>query len=585
MLTSVRPFPLFRPATWISLAIWFLLVAPLTLSAQFTVGPKTEPVDLEAYAITYYVSASTGSDETGEGSREAPWASIAHAIENAGRPLDESRSVILVAGGTYRGKTLKLQTYLDLYGGFSPETWERDIFAHESILDGEEKRRLVSGANQARIDGFVLLRGRTEGHGGAILCDSSSPIITNNRFEANHTQTPVGFRHDRLYQNGRGGGAIACLYNSVPVIANNSFVGNWTEIGNGGAIFFLGKVRLKGFPRAEVNRNLFFRNVSGQEDRHGTRSSSGGAISCKDEANPVIRENLIIENRALGGSDGGAIFNASFSSPLIVDNAIVGNGCDDDGGGLYTSGLGNPILEGNLIAGNRSIGGGIGGIASGVDGRIALEGNAIVHNQTGGGVFLLNSFAMMNQNIVAENLGGPGLRFSQLSSVFTASVFSENAFFGNTTGPFFLDVSEGESPRMEGNHFEGSPMLDVIQAHSDPAVSVTVEDFAYDPQRVRTTMTIPPETFESGGLAGRLFNLGDRWTVVLTNTADTLTVYGNLIPTADPEPSADPKTALIPSLYPTLDGLVIPPPEPPPLLDPPVPAEPAAAAPPPEKPE
>lgn len=583
MLISVRSFSPLRPAAWIGLVASFLLIAPLTLTAQFTVGPQTEPVDLESYAVAYYVSASTGSDETGEGSREAPWASIVHAIENAGRPLDEGRSVILVAGGTYRGKTLKLQTYLDLYGGFSAETWERDIFAHESILDGEEKRRLVSGANHARIDGFVLLRGRAEEHGGAILCDSSSPIITNNRFEANHTQTPIGFRHDRLYQNGRGGGALACLYNSIPVIANNSFVGNWTEVGNGGAIFFLGKVRLAGFPRAEVSRNLFFRNVSGQEDRHGTRSSSGGAISCTDEANPVIRENLIIENRALGGSDGGAIFNASFSSPLIVDNAIVGNWCDDDGGGFYTSGLGNPILEGNLIAGNRSMVGGIGGVASGVDGRIALEGNTIVHNQTGGGVFLLNSFAIMNRNIVAENLDGPGLRFSQLSSVFTASVFSENAFFGNAMGPFFLDVSEGESPRLEGNHFEGSPMLDVVQAHADPAVSVTVEDFAYDPKRARTTMAIPAGTFEPAGLAGRLFHLGDRWTVVLTNTADTLTVYGNLMPTVDPEPSADPKTALMPPRFPALDGLVIPPPEPPPLLDPPLPAEPAAAAPPPEK--
>lgn len=578
MLIPVRSLPPLRSTAWLRAVVLILLAESLAPAAPFSVGPQNEPVDLEGYAVVYYVSASTGSDESGQGSREAPWASINYAIETAGRPLDESRSVILVSGGIYRGKTLKLQTYLDLYGGYSAQTWERDIFAHESVLDGEDLRRQIIGANQARLDGFVLVRGRAEGHGGAILCDSSSPIITNNRFEGNHTQAPVGFRHDRLYQNGRGGGALACLYNAVPVVANNSFVGNWTEIGNGGAIFFLGKVRLAEFPRAEVSRNLFFGNVSGQEDRHGTRSSSGGAISSIREANPIIRENLIIENRALGGSDGGAIYNGSFSSPLILDNAIVGNRCDDDGAGFYTSGLGNPILEGNLIAGNRSIVGGIGGVASGVDGRIALESNTIIHNQTGGGIFLLNSFALVNGNIVAENLGGPGLRFSQLSSVFTASVIRQNAFFGNGMGPFFLDVSEGESPRMEDNHFEGSAVLDWVQENSDPAVSVTVDHYVYDPRRARTTMVIPAGTFAPTGLAGRLIQLGDRWSVVRSNSTDTLTVHGNWVPSADPESPPGPETALIPARLPALDGLEIPPRAPPPLLDPPVQPEPPVRA-------
>ena len=233
--------------------------------------------------------------------------------------------------------------------------------------------------------------------------------------------------------------------------------------------------------------------------------------------------------------------------------------------------------------GNRSTGNGIGGIASGADGRIALKGIPSIENLTGGGIFLLNSFAIMDQNIVAGNLGGPGLRFSQQSSVFTASVFSRNAFFDNEKGPFFLNVSEGDHPRMENNAFEGSVMLELIQSHSDPAVSFQADNFEYDPKRARTTMTIPEAIFEPTRLAGRLFNLGDRWTVVVTNTSVSLTVHGNMMPTANPDSRADPVTALIPPRFPALDGLAIPLPEPPPLLDPPVPAKPAAATPPPEK--
>lgn len=557
MLIPVQSSTPLRPAVWIGLVVSILLAAPLSLASQFTVGPQAESVDLESYASVYYVSAETGSDQDGDGTREAPWASIARAFEVLGSPSAEYPLAVFVAGGTYSGKTLKMQSYLDLYGGFSAETWERDIFTHETILDGEHLRRVITGANQARIDGFVLIRGRADGHGGAILCDSSSPTITNNRFEFSFTQAPVGFRHDRLFQDGHGGGAIACLYDAVPVIANNSFVGNWTEIGTGGALLFLGKVRLTGSPKADVRQNLFYRNTAGQEDRHATRSSSGGAIACSREANPVIRGNLLIDNQALGGSDGGAIFNASFSSPLIQDNAIVGNRCDDDGAGFYTMGLGNPILEDNIVAGNVSSGKGIGGIASGVDGRIALIGNAVVENRTGGGIFLMNSFAIVDQNIVAGNQGGPGLRFSQQSSVFTASVLSRNAFFDNEKGPFFLDVSEGELPQLEGNHLKGSAVIKAIRTNSDSALSIQVENLRFDPKRCRTTMDIPEGVFEPDGLTGRLFTLADRWTVVASNTADSLTVMGEMKSTGSDDSTAGPYTSTIPPLYPALEGLEI----------------------------
>ncbi len=536
-----------------ALATSVLLIAANHSHGQIAwqdIGPKTETIDLETYSGFFHVSQSTGSDQDGDGSRESPWNSIDRAIERIGAPLADGRSAVLVAGGTYRGKTLKMQSNLDLFGGFDPETWKRDIFEHESILDGEHLRRVVIGASRARIDGFVIIRGRAEGHGGGMLCDSSSPTITNNRFEINFARAPDGFRHDRFDQEGHGGGALACLYDATPIISNNSFIGNWTEIGRGGAILFMGRVRLSDSPRAVTAGNLFYRNSSGREDRHATRSSGGGAIAVSHEANPIIRGNALLENQAKGGSDGGAIHNAVFASPEIKENWIVGNRSDDDGAGFYTSGLGDPVLLHNVIAGNRSTGNGISGVASGADGRITLINNTIVHNESGGGVFLFNTFSLVEGNIIAENLGGPGLRFSQRSSVFAASLISGNAFRGNEKGPFFLDVSEGESPILEGNHLEGGRLMNAAEQDSIPELEIQVDGLEVDPKRVQTTLILPDDSTFAGQLAGRLARFDDRWTVVIADTANSMTVIGDLTPSEDPTDSGTAGRVTLVAVYP-----------------------------------
>ncbi len=80
---------------------------------------------------------------------------------------------VWVAGGTYTttgDAVVALAPFCDVYGGFAgTETarGQRDFKAHVSVIDGEDAHACVYGADNARLDGFVITRGSGPGHAGA----------------------------------------------------------------------------------------------------------------------------------------------------------------------------------------------------------------------------------------------------------------------------------------------------------------------------------------------------------------------------------------------------------------------------------
>ena len=376
------------------------------------VGRRTVEVEETRFAQVYLVAPNPSATDA-DGSRERPWPSIVSALSEIPTPAAETPVALFVAEGIYQTGTIFMRGKVEIYGGFEARSWKRDIFSHPTVLDGGGRRRLLVGADQAKLDGFVIQNGRSQGPGGGLLCDNASPIVTNNLFRNNHTVEPVGFRHDRIHQEGNRGGAVACLYNSVPRIANNVFYGNWTEVGDGAGVAVYGWVRLDGDPRAVIENNLFCNNVAGTRDRARTRSSSGGAVACSHEASPILRNNVIVGNRARGNSDAGGIYCEYFSSPLIEANWIVGNACDDDGGGFYTMRLGAPLLRRNVIVGNWAQSGGVGGVRVSKEGRLLMERNLVAYNQSGGGFLSVDGYAIIRENLIAHNKGGPGIGYRQ----------------------------------------------------------------------------------------------------------------------------------------------------------------------------
>jgi len=508
------------------------------------VGPRTESVAPEAYRRILYVSPTAGSDETGAGTRERPWRTLSFALGRIEDAAESVRVALFCAAGTCDSETLVMKPYVDLFGGFHPQTWERDIFANPSVLDGRGVRRVVLGANNARLDGFVVTRGVARYHGGGILCDDTSPLISNNVIVENLVLEPDNFDPQRIHQSGHCGGGIASLYNAAPVIRNNLLLGNRTSVGNGAGVAFYGWLRAPGVEttirdnritggrQPVLENNLIIGNQAGVNDIHRTRSSNGGGISCSHEARPTVRNNLVAGNQALGRGDAGGIYIEYYSDPWIVGNWILGNSCEDDGGGVYTMRLGQPLLEQNFVAGNWSSGGGVGGIRLSKEGRGRLVGNRIVQNQSGGGVTSDDSYMEMEGNVVMHNLGGPALTYDMNFTYMMPSRILNNILRDNEKGAIRFLANAGPPPIVEGNNIEGGYAgrgnFDRQPGIAADGVSGTATSAEFDRARGVTLLVAAQPLESKAGLEGRVIRLDRRWGLVKEVRGNRIAVWGDL---------------------------------------------------------
>jgi hypothetical protein len=509
------------------------------------IGPKTEAIDLAAYNKIYYISAQTGSEKNGDGSKQKPWQSLTFVLSKINDSSESKKYAIFVAEGIYDSGTLILKEWIDLYGGFSPQTWERDIFKHRTILDGGRFRRVVVGANHARIDGFIIQNGLSRSHGGGILCDDTSPTISNNFIIDNFVLEPEDFNHERIHQQGHHGGGIACLYNAVPVIRNNIIANNKTSIGNGGGIAFYGWLRLPGIsePKIQDNRlegglqplvenNVIIKNFVGVNEIQRTRSSNGGGISCAYESRPIIRNNIIANNEAKGRGDGGGIYNEFYSDPLIEANWVVGNIADDDAGGIYTMRMGQPIIQHNFIAGNWAPGKGVGGIRLSKEGRARIIDNVIVRNLSGGGVQCVDSYMELENNIIMHNLGGGAVMYQTRFSYFTPTLIRNNTLRDNEQEPLEIKDFQGQPPIIQNNNiqgeFSGEDNYDTKPEFVDDSIKGKIKSIQYDPIHFSSTISIQKSIEKSDQLSGRVILVGTRWSVISKAERNKIIVWGDL---------------------------------------------------------
>jgi len=492
-----------------------------------------------------YVSIHTGSDKNGDGSKANPWQTLPHALSQISDASESRKYALLVTEGLYRSGTVVMIEWIDLYGGFSAQTWNRNICEHRTILDGERVRRVVVGADHARLDGFVIRYGLGRGHGGGIVCDDTSPTISNNFIIDNSALAPGNFNHNRIHQPGHHGGGIACLYNAVPVIRNNVISSNRTSIGNGGGIAFYGWRRTPEIPqpgikanRREggaqplVENNAIIGNTAGVNDLHRTRSSNGGGISCAFEARPIIRNNLITGNRAKGRGDGGGIYNEYYSDPLIEANWVVGNFADDDAGGVYTMRMGQPLIRQNYIAGNWAPGSGAGGIRLSKEGRARIVDNVIVRNLSGGGVQCVDSYMELENNIIMHNRGGQGILYETEFSYFMPALIRNNTLRENDQEPILVKKNFGQPLVIQNNNiqdgFEGQDNYDTAPTFTDDSIKgkATLTQFAAVLFTTTISVRNPVELREP--LAGRVIRFGNHWSVIKSAEGRKITAWGDL---------------------------------------------------------
>lgn len=170
----------------------------------------------------------------------------------------------------------------------------------------------------------------TGGWGGAILCVSSSPLISNCRFAGNLAD--------------HFGGAIRLFAGSHPLIESCAFVDNMVLIqgaasGAGGAL----AARRRCDP---LIRNCLVR---------GNSALSGpGGFQFQEDCQPLITGCRFIENT--GGDRGGAVQFADNSSGRLESCCFQGNSSTGSGSGLFCE-QSAPVLIHASFCGNRAYGG------------------------------------------------------------------------------------------------------------------------------------------------------------------------------------------------------------------------------------
>jgi len=304
-----------------------------------------------------------------------------------------------------------------LYGGYTGNGDDKDIYTYITILDGSNQGTVVtiapSPSGITSVDGFTIRNGYgssgADPHcGGGIYAENASPMISHNRIEANTAWW--------------GGGIY--VHNSSddygPTISHNEITGN---------------------------------NAQVIEHYGGT----GGGI-CISGGNATIADNVISYN---GGNTGAGIHTAG-TEVYITMNEITSNIADIDGncsgGGIYCV-SGFPTITCNYIGDNFAwTGGGVecvacparigsnvfwrntadyygGGLccasSSGNITNNTFSGNDVaMSGGEGAGIACMNSSPAISNNIVALNYSGlyaDGTSYPTLRN---------NCVFGNDNGDY-----------------------------------------------------------------------------------------------------------------------------------------------------
>ena len=304
----------------------------------------------------YYVSLA--GDDSNDGSEDAPWKTITHALASVDGS-EENPATIHVAAGMYgpgpgaESFPLYMKSRVSLVGeGADATTLNCNGAAFHVIYCDNVHNLTIEGLT---ITGGQAIASGSDSCGAGIYCIDSSPTIANNTIMGN-------LARGSMFPNGLGGG-IYCAGEEAPTILNNSILSNTAAAGS--AVYCDGcSANIEGneigsnlaywngaiccyWASPTIANNVIDGNIAGE---FLVGEGSGAGIYC-DWSEPTIVNNLITRNEARFGYGGGGIFSGEGSYTTIVGNTITGN-IGGHGGGVFCSGYSETTLCDCIIWGN-----------------------------------------------------------------------------------------------------------------------------------------------------------------------------------------------------------------------------------------
>jgi len=293
-------------------------------------------IKLASYAGPVWHVSTTGSDETGNGSEDSPFATIQTGINNA---IDGD--TVSAAAGTYVENIN--------FNGKNIAVIGED--RNTTIIDGNQAGSVVtfnSGENyDALLSGFTLTNGNSY-EGGGIHC-YANPTITDVIITGNTSQNgggiKIGSSTPTIYNveisnniaTSSGGGIYSCCASAnTPTVENITFYGNVADV-NGGGIY-------NGDNGMIINNSIFWNNLPEAINP----SPANGPFSVYFSNLPdSIQDNAWLSD---GNIDANPLFcepdNGDFS--LAENSPCVGTGENGANMGAFGVGCG-PIYFGNIV--------------------------------------------------------------------------------------------------------------------------------------------------------------------------------------------------------------------------------------------
>jgi hypothetical protein len=493
--------------------------------------PTTTALNLNQYAQVQFVSASAAYDQ-GNGSKDKPYHAIQEALSRLNNLDEKNKAAILVAAGFYAGPTIHLPEFVDLYGGFNPHTWQRDLSQFPSVIQTDSGQRAFILQNHCTLDGFRISNHVYEGKGAAIYCNGVSPLITNNVFYNNINLKPSDWNPVYWHETANDGGAIYGENGASPLIKNNLFIQNKTENGRGAAAAF------DGYCNPQIINNTFFQNHSGLDDP--MRSSDGGALSLFRWCKGLIAGNVFLSNKADTKNDGGAIFLALWCSTVVKNNVFVNNESGDDAGALFVGGqehrYDEPLdpypdkdrfyvtIDNNLFIGNRNPSMNSGAMRFTMESRGQFTNNIVAQNN---GIYFQRSETTIADNIILDPILVIETKDYLDKTIIKNNIIGGGIYLNETIAEVKNNYLRYPTPSgSESVEFVDNKQI--MPPLKKDGLTLSVYSAYYLRDKHYTELIVQADRpYKKGELQNRVVNVNGQWSVIRTNDEYSFTLWGN----------------------------------------------------------